>query len=129
MLRQLAERIDLALSEEVERIVEGHSVGRTKRDVNRLDEQYFRLRMQLDAILTTAGVDGRPMTRTDSIEELVNRRRSRSRVGKGASGGSGGASTTGDTSIDHRSNTFNPNNRGHSDPQSTFDLPPSNVSI
>lgn len=108
--RHLTERIDQALSEEVERLVEGHSEGRTKRDVNRLDERYFRLRLQLDAILTTAGVDGRPMRRTESIEELFDRGQTRARTSTGTSAGGGGASVKGNTSSDQRSNTLNPNN-------------------
>lgn len=107
--RHLAERIDQAISEEVERLVEGHTEGRTNRDVKRLDERYFRLRFQLEAIVTTAGVDGRPMRRTESIEELFDRGQSRPRA-TGATGGGGDASTRGNRANDKRSNTFNPNN-------------------
>lgn len=107
--RHLAERVDLALSDEVERLVEGQTKGLTKRDVNRLDERYFRLRLQLDVILTTAGVDGRPMRRTESIEELFDRGQSQTRVSSGAMGG-GGVATGGNPSNDQRSNTHNPNN-------------------
>jgi hypothetical protein len=103
--QHLAERIDQALSDEVERLVEGD----TKKGVRQFDERYFRLRLQLDAILTTAGVDGRPMRRTESIEELFDRGLTRSRVSTGAVGG-GNAPPGGSRSNDQRSDTLNPNN-------------------
>lgn len=103
--RHLAERLDQALSDEVERLVEGD----TKKDVRQFDERYFRLRLQLDAIVTTAGVDGRPMRRTESIEELFDRGQSRLPASAGAKGG-GPVPARGRAPNDNRSNTLNPNN-------------------
>ena len=104
--RHLAERVDQALLEEVQRLVEGD----TKKGVRQFDDRYFRIRLQLDVIMTTAGVDGRPMRRTESIDELFDRGQSRPTVSTGATGGRGDASTRGNTSNDQRSNAFNPNN-------------------
>ena len=103
--RHLAERVDLALSDEVERLVEGD----TRKGVRQFDQRYFRLRLQLDAILTTAGVDGRPMRRTESIEELFDRGQPQPRTSAGVGGG-GNVSARGSASNDQRSNTLNPNN-------------------
>jgi hypothetical protein len=103
--RQLAERVDEALLEEVHRLVEGDP----KKGVRQFDERYFRIRLQLDVIMTTAGVDGRPMRRTESIEELFSRGQSHPRVSSGAMGG-GSVTASDNPSNDDRSNTPNPNN-------------------
>ena len=100
--RHLAERIDLALSDEVARLVEGD----TKKSVRQFDERYFRMRLQLDVILTSAGVDGRPMRRSESMEDLFNRGEFQSRVSSDAIGAGNS------TSNDGRPNPLNPKDSG-----------------
>ena len=119
--RHLAERIDLALSDEVARLVEGD----TKKSVRRFDERYFRMRLQLDVILTSAGVDGRPMRRNESMEDLFSRGEFQSRVPNDAIGAGNSTSNDGRPNLlnpkdsssralaSNRSNKMNPNNSSY----------------
>ncbi|NQW20492.1 MAG: hypothetical protein HQ477_07185 [Chloroflexi bacterium] len=100
--RHLAERIDLALSDEVARLVEGDP----KKGVRQLDERYFRIRLQLDALLTSAGLDGRPMRRSELMEDLFGRGEFQPRVSSDAVG------TGSSTPNDGRPNPANPNRQG-----------------
>ena len=119
--RHLAERIDLALTDEVARLVGGD----TKKSVRRFDERYFRMRLQLDVILTSAGVDGRPMRRNESMEDLFSRGESQSRVPNDAIGAGNSTSNDGRPNplnpkdsdpralASSRSNKMNPNNSSY----------------